>query len=57
MGGTEVLRVLDALETAGIRAGITGGWGIDALLRRETRAHGDLTWVSQQKPSTGRSRP
>jgi lincosamide nucleotidyltransferase A/C/D/E len=42
MGGTEVLRVLDALETAGIRAGITGGWGIDALLRRETRQHGDL---------------
>ena len=42
IGGTEVLRVLDALETAGIRAGITGGWGIDALLRRETRAHGDL---------------
>lgn len=42
MGGAEVLRVLDALETAGIRAGITGGWGIDALLRRETRQHGDL---------------
>jgi len=42
MEGTEVLRVLDALETAGIQAGITGGWGIDALLRRETRQHGDL---------------
>ena len=42
MAGTEVLRVLDALDTAGIRAGITGGWGIDALLRRETRTHGDL---------------
>ena len=42
MEGVEVLRVLDALETAGVRAGITGGWGIDALLRRETRQHGDL---------------
>ena len=42
MDGTEVLRVLDALEAAGVRAGITGGWGIDALLRRETRQHGDL---------------
>ena len=42
MSATEVLRVLDALDGAGIRAGITGGWGIDALLRRETRAHGDL---------------
>jgi lincosamide nucleotidyltransferase A/C/D/E len=38
----ETLRVLDALEAAGIRTGITGGWGIDALLRRETRAHSDL---------------
>jgi lincosamide nucleotidyltransferase A/C/D/E len=38
----EVLRVLDALDAAGVRAGITGGWGIDALLRRETRQHGDL---------------
>jgi lincosamide nucleotidyltransferase A/C/D/E len=42
MTGDEVIRVLDALEAAGIPAGITGGWGIDALLRRETRPHGDL---------------
>lgn len=37
-----VLEVLDALGTAGVRAGITGGWGIDALLGRETRPHGDV---------------
>ena len=37
-----VLEVLDALEAAGVRAGITGGWGVDALLRRETRPHGDV---------------
>jgi lincosamide nucleotidyltransferase A/C/D/E len=42
MSGTAVLRVLDALEAVGLRAGISGGWGIDALLRRETRPHGDL---------------
>ena len=42
MTGDEVIRVLDALEAAEIQAGITGGWGIDALLRRETRQHGDL---------------
>ena len=42
MAGGEVLRVLDALEAAGVRAGVTGGWGIDALLRRETREHGDV---------------
>jgi lincosamide nucleotidyltransferase A/C/D/E len=42
MEASEVLRVLDALDAAGIGVGVTGGWGIDALLRRETRTHGDV---------------
>ena len=42
MSGAEVLRVLDALDGSGIGAGITGGWGIDALLGRQTRVHADL---------------
>ena len=42
MDAAEVLRVLDALDGAGVRAGVTGGWGIDALLRRQTRPHGDV---------------
>ena len=42
MDADEVLRVLDALNAAGVRAGITGGWGIDALLRWQTREHGDI---------------
>jgi lincosamide nucleotidyltransferase A/C/D/E len=41
MDATEVLRVLDVLDAAGVRAGLTGGWGVDALLRRQTRSHGD----------------
>jgi lincosamide nucleotidyltransferase A/C/D/E len=41
MEAAEVLRVLDALERAGVRAGLTGGWGVDALLGRQTRPHGD----------------
>jgi lincosamide nucleotidyltransferase A/C/D/E len=41
MDATEVLRVLAVLDAAGVRAGLTGGWGVDALLRRETRLHGD----------------
>jgi lincosamide nucleotidyltransferase A/C/D/E len=40
--GPEVLRILDALAVDGIAAGITGGWGIDALLGRQTRTHGDV---------------
>jgi len=42
MESTEVLRALDALAAVGVDAGITGGWGIDALLGRQTREHGDL---------------
>jgi lincosamide nucleotidyltransferase A/C/D/E len=42
MEAAEVLRVLDALEAAGVTAGVSGGWGIDALLRRETRLHRDV---------------
>jgi len=42
MDASEVLEVLDALDDVGITAGITGGWGVDALLERETRPHRDL---------------
>lgn len=42
MDAAEVIRVLDALDDAGIRAGGGGGWGVDALLGRETRRHRDL---------------
>jgi lincosamide nucleotidyltransferase A/C/D/E len=37
-----VIEIIDALEAAGVRPGITGGWGIDALLGRETRPHSDV---------------
>lgn len=42
MDALEVLRVLDAIDGAGIAVGLTGGWGIDALLGRQTREHGDI---------------
>src|SRR5215212_11089709 len=42
MEGDEVIRVIGALEARGIPAGITGGWGIDALLGEQTRRHGDV---------------
>ncbi|WIX78588.1 hypothetical protein QRX50_45815 [Amycolatopsis carbonis] len=36
------LAVLSRLRAAGCHAWIAGGWGVDALLGRETRAHSDL---------------
>ena len=37
-----VLAVLDAMERAGITVWLDGGWGVDALVGRPTRAHRDL---------------
>ncbi|MEO8328831.1 MAG: aminoglycoside nucleotidyltransferase [Candidatus Nanopelagicales bacterium] len=35
-----------ALETAGVRACLGGGWSVDALLGEQTRVHSDLDlWV------------
>jgi lincosamide nucleotidyltransferase A/C/D/E len=38
----EVLVVVDALEHAGCWVSIEGGWGVDALVGRQTRPHRDL---------------
>ncbi len=44
-GGTtaeQVLAVLEALEDAGCWVALEGGWGVDALVGRQTRPHRDL---------------
>lgn len=38
----EVVQVLDALDLAGVRHWVGGGWGVDALAGRKTREHRDL---------------
>lgn len=40
-----VPEVLGALDDAGVRAWLAGGWGVDALLEEQTRPHGDLDLV------------
>ncbi|MEV4134979.1 hypothetical protein AB0J72_22730 [Dactylosporangium sp. NPDC049742] len=42
MNEAQVHQVLDALEAAGCPHWISGGWGIDALVGRQTREHRDL---------------
>jgi lincosamide nucleotidyltransferase A/C/D/E len=37
-----VVAVLDALQAAGVGAWLAGGWGVDALVGRETRWHSDV---------------
>ncbi len=42
MRATDVLDILGALDAAGIAVSIEGGWGVDALLGRQTREHRDI---------------
>ncbi|MGZ4387467.1 MAG: nucleotidyltransferase domain-containing protein [Gaiellaceae bacterium] len=42
LGAAAALEVLHALENAGVRVCVEGGWGVDALLQRQTREHADL---------------
>jgi lincosamide nucleotidyltransferase A/C/D/E len=42
MPRTEVLEILAALDGAGLRTVMLGGWGIDALVGRQLRKHSDL---------------
>jgi lincosamide nucleotidyltransferase A/C/D/E len=42
-----VIRIIERLSAAGIGVWVCGGWGIDALLGRETRPHKDLDILVQ----------
>jgi lincosamide nucleotidyltransferase A/C/D/E len=45
MSVSDVHEILDRLDAAGIEWWIDGGWGVDALLGRETRPHNDLDFA------------
>ena len=47
MDASTLLLVVDRLEEAGIDDWIDGGWGVDALLGRQTREHDDLDVVAE----------
>jgi lincosamide nucleotidyltransferase A/C/D/E len=45
MDSTSLLAVVGVLEAEGISVWLDGGWGVDALLERQTREHDDLDVV------------
>lgn len=45
MGAQDVLKIVDRLSEAGVRAWLDGGWGVDALVGEQTRDHDDLDVV------------
>lgn len=42
MPAERVLSLLDLLTAANLNVWVDGGWGVDALVGRQTREHGDL---------------
>jgi hypothetical protein len=46
MDADSVLEVLALLDAASVEVWLDGGWGVDALLEAETRAHRDLDVIS-----------
>jgi lincosamide nucleotidyltransferase A/C/D/E len=49
MEASDVLGLYNALESLGVEIWIDGGWGVDALLEKQTRPHQDLDIAIQQK--------
>ncbi len=43
----DVLELLSALHRGGVEVWVDGGWGVDALLREQTRPHSDLDLVAR----------
>lgn len=49
MPAAEVVFLYKKLQENGIKIWIDGGWGVDALLEKQTRLHQDLDIVIQEK--------
>jgi lincosamide nucleotidyltransferase A/C/D/E len=45
MSSSDLVALLDLFEQASVEVWLDGGWGVDALLRRQTRRHKDVDVV------------
>jgi lincosamide nucleotidyltransferase A/C/D/E len=56
MSAEDVVAIVRRLQRAGLAVWLDGGWGIDALVRRQTRPHDDLDVVvrSEDVPAVER---
>ena len=46
----DVVEILSDLRAAGCRVWVAGGWGVDALVGRQTRPHRDLDLAVDDEP-------
>ena len=51
MTSNDVIDLYTNLETLGIKVWVDGGWGVDALLGKQTRFHEDLDIAVEAKPN------
>jgi lincosamide nucleotidyltransferase A/C/D/E len=49
MEASAVLDLYNTLENLGVQVWVDGGWGVDALLEHQTRAHKDLDIAMQER--------
>jgi lincosamide nucleotidyltransferase A/C/D/E len=49
MTGKDAIAFYADLEKIGIRIWINGGWGVDALIGKQTRPHSDLDIIIEKK--------
>jgi lincosamide nucleotidyltransferase A/C/D/E len=49
MEAQDVVELYNLLESNGIQVWLDGGWGVDALLQEQTRPHGDVDIIVQNK--------
>jgi lincosamide nucleotidyltransferase A/C/D/E len=49
VGQPDVIEFYTSMEACGITVWIDGGWGVDALLGKQTRLHKDLDIAVQEK--------
>jgi len=49
MTSDDVIEIYSTFRELGVRIWIDGGWGVDALLERQTRPHKDLDIAIQEK--------
>ena len=49
VAAADVVEIIGSMEDNGIRVWIDGGWGVDALLGRQTRRHKDLDVAVQKR--------
>ena len=45
----DVCEILEMLSEASVKVFLDGGWGVDALIGRETRTHNDIDLFVEKK--------